>query len=550
MKVDSCPPPSSPPFEPVSDADGPDTIEERETASVIELPEVVTPQPSRRALLLRGTLWQGVAQFVPLVGNLVLTPYIITGLGKEVYAAFLLITTLQALMGTVDGGIGPSANRYFTVYAGAGDRAGMTRLLSTLVLIISLATLVVLGVFSASADALLNFFPSTRIDPTGSAFLLHTMIVLVGLNQVRNLFAAVLFAHHRFGVTTAMLLLGYLVYVAGLVWTIQTHRGLTGIAWMFMVQQGIATLFIIPSACRFLTRRGVGVVSAAQLREFFGYSWKAQLSSLLDGVAQYGDQFIVQRFRSSEAVPFGQGASFAQQLRTVPLNAYAPVQAMVGRAVGAQGPEAALGTFERIQRPWVIGVAGWMAAGAPAAYFGVNAWLHAPLGGSTLPGTVASILLVGSLFQLVSVVQVIWCLAVGRSDLELRYGIVALVLNLAGTVALIIPFGVAGSVAATAASQLVAAVYLVRVMGRHLAVVPSSPFRHVPTVHIVVTALVSFTGTWAASHLAGHGVPYGALSLLVCGLGAAPALVLYAVWALGLGTLRDLLASRLPRFVR
>lgn len=531
------------------------TLDDAAVDPGVESPATTEQQPSKARLLLRGTLWQGIGQFVPLVVNILLTPYIIKGLGPKVYAVFLLISSIQALMGTVDGGIGPSANRYFTLYAGRDDRLATTRLLTTLAVIISALAVVAFGLFFWATPTIISFFPTTKVDPEGSMFFLRTMIVLVAINQVRGLFSYVLFANHRFAVTTGMTLFGYLVYVIGLVWTIETGRGLVGIAWMFMVQQGIATLFIIPSACRFLTRRGIGFVSSDVLKDFFGYSWKAQLSTLLDAVALYGDMLIVQRLRPAHAAGFGPGATFAQQLRMVPMNAYSPIQSVVGRAVGAEGERGALATFERVQKPWVAGVTGWVAVGAPAAYFGVNAWLHDSLVRDMpdlpqLPGIVASILLVGNLFWLLATAHVIWCLSVGRSDIELRYGLIAIVLNLVGTIGLIIPFGVIGSVTATAVSQLVACVALIVIMRRKLEVVPSSPFGHIPVVPALVAAVLSAVGTWAASLLVPSVVPYGALGLVVCGLGAAPALVVYALWTLGLDQLRDMAASKIPALRR
>lgn len=535
---------TQPPPDPTAEYDAPPGVDTSPDPGIAD-PVPAEPR-SKGSLIMRGALWQAVSQVAPLVINLVLTPYIVAGLGAEIYAIFLLVSGLQVFMAAVDGGIGPSANRYFTVYAGRDDREATTRLLTTLAVVIAALTVVVFGIFYTIAPALLAFFPTTKADPAGSVFFLRTMVVLVAVNQVRSLFAYVLYANHKFAVTTLTMLLGYVVYVIGLLWTIHTGRGLVGIAWMFVVQQCLATLLIIPSACRYLTRRGIGFVERPVLADFFGYSWKAQLSSLLDVVGLQGDTMIVQRVRPREATPFGLGGSFAQQLRMVPLNAYAPIQSTVGRAVGELGPKGALATFEKIHKPWVIGVTGWVAVGAPAAYFGLNAWLHEALKGSALGGMVAATLLVGNLFWLLSTIQIIWCLSVGRSDIELRYGIVAVVLNLVGTFALIIPFGVEGSVIATAVSQLVSAVYLVTIMRQRLDVAPRSPFTLVPVVPAICCAALSFVGAWAASHLTGSVVPYGALSLFVCGLGSLPAFVLYILWTLGLHQVRTILGSRIP----
>ncbi len=61
---------------------------------------------------------------LPLIFNLALTPFVIHGLGVGIYGIFLLVMVIQQFIGSVDGGVGPSARRYFGMYAGRGDRAG------------------------------------------------------------------------------------------------------------------------------------------------------------------------------------------------------------------------------------------------------------------------------------------------------------------------------------------------------------------------------------------------------------------------------------------
>jgi len=493
--------------------------------------------------LLRGTSWQALGQFAPLIINLLLTPYIIAGLGKEIYAIFLLVSTIQLFMGAFDGGIGPSANRYFTVYAGRGDTVATTRLLTTLLAIVGAVMLLVFGAFFAFTPQIVAFFDVMDPDPEGSIFLLRTMVVLVALAQARGLFAYVLFAQHKFSVTTITGLVGHVIYTAGLVWSVETHQGLRGIAYTFVLQQAVATALIIPPAWRYLNHRGIAFVSGDVLKDFFGYSWKVQLSSLMDLTAMQGDHLIVGKLAAGQYAFFGPGANFAQQLRMVPMNAFSPLQAMLGRAVGAVGGEGARAEYERLQRLWVIGVVGWVVCAAPAAYFAVSRWLNLSevKGGqmSDLPGLSASVLLIGHLFYLIAVIQVIWCLSLGHSELELRYGIVGLVLNLVGTIALIIPFGVLGSIVATAVSQLVAALALTWMMRRKLSVQTSSPWRAVPYDVALLAAALSYLGAWGMSLLVGD--LRGALALVACGAGAIPALIVYVALALDHKELRRVL---------
>lgn len=498
----------------------------------------VPPTRSRRAALISGTGWQAVSQLAPMVVNLVLTPYIIAGLGLELYGVFLLVTALQVFMSTFDGGIGPSAGRYFALYAGRGDRVATTRLLVSLSGVVWVCALVVCGVAFAVAPQIVGFFPATHADPDGAVFLFRVLLITLAVAQWRSLFASVLWAQNSFVITSVSTLVGHVIYAVGLVVTIETGAGLVGIGWTLALQQVQVTLFFVPPALRYLTWAGVGFIGWRELVDFFAYSWKVQVSGMINAYGLQGDLMIVGKLAPASIGYFGPGATFAQQLRQVPYNAYVPIQSLVGRAVGELGAAGAVPDFVRVQRLWVIAVTGWIAVGAPAAYFGVTAWLDL---GSTLPGVVASILLVGHLFWLLALTPLIWCLVLGQSGAQLRYGLISLVLNIALTIALIIPFGVVGTVVATAVAQLIATGYLVRVASRDLETTVPAPWGDIPWGATILAAVSSLVVVAAVDRLIGTTIPHGPVGLVACGLGAAPAAALYVWRTVGFSAARSLL---------
>ena len=66
-----------------------------------------------------------------MAGNLVLTPFIIHGLGVQRYGIFVLVVTLTGMLTSFDGGVMGAAQRYFSIYAGTDDRRSTTQLLVT-----------------------------------------------------------------------------------------------------------------------------------------------------------------------------------------------------------------------------------------------------------------------------------------------------------------------------------------------------------------------------------------------------------------------------------
>ena len=492
-------------------------------------------------MLLRGTSWQATSQFVPIIINIVLTPYVIHGLGLELYGIFLLLNSIQFVLSTFNGGIGPSVSRYLAVYAGRGDKEAATRLVTTMTLLVCAIVVVIFGGFLALIPKLFEVFPVLTIDRDGAVFLITTQVLLAGLLQIRSLFQSVLAAAGRFALTSTAIILGHFVYTAGMIITVETGAGLVGIAWIFVAQQALSTVMMVPAALRLLTRSGVGLVSREFMGEFFGYAWKVQLASWVDITAQQIDTIIVGRFRPDQLGYFGPGVTFAQQLRMVLMNAVGPMITFVGRAVGERSTERAREPVERLQRYWVRAITGYFAVGIPAAYFGVNAWLNL---GSNVPGAVAALLLFGHASAMLVRVLIVWCQMLRQPGLEVAQGLVFLVAKIVGTIALVIPFGVIGVAAATSVSSLAAALYLCWIANRRLSVRLSLPWRDVPWLLALGAAALAWACTYGMHLLIGTVLPHGVLGLLACAAAAAPALLLYLQLAVGLQNLVALIKNR------
>ncbi len=502
------------------------------------------PPRSSRSLLLRGGSWNSLGQLSPLVVNLVLTPFVINGLGVDRYGLFMLISIIGAFMGSFDGGLGSSAGRYFTVYAGTGDRDATTRLLATLVLVVSSIGAVVFAVFFLTAPLLMRAFDIPGQLRGEGIFLLRTLSVLVIFGLLRSLFSGVLAAHHRFAYTSLVNLALYLVYAIAAYVSIEFGYGLRGIGVGLMAQSMLATLLIIPATLRYLSRPGLGLLPRRELLAFLRFSANVQLVGLVNLVNQEADSLITGVFLPIRYVGYlSAGASFATQIRGIPLNALVPLQSILGRQFGELGEDRARAEFHRMQRLWVTFATGWSMVGVPAAYFGIAAWLGPDY---QLSGLVAAVVIFGNMFDLMTRATTVWCTVVGRPQLHARYSAVTVGLNLLLTLILIHPFGVVGVVAATATAQALGSLFLLRLTHRGLDHPVRSFLREVP----LLSGLVAFALSWAAEVTVQPIVPRGALGLLLCGAVAAPALAVFAVLALGPRRVWSMVRSRLPRRAR
>ena len=498
-----------------------------------EVPPDTAGMPRRAArTLLTGMSWQTLSQILPLVINLAMTPWIIHGLGAQRYSIFLIVTTFTMVLSQFDGGIGPSAMRFFAIYAGRDDRAATTRLLLSVSALVFAVSAVVTSIAFVFSDAILGLVKVDAVYLPEARFLFRTLTAIIALILVRNLVNAVLNARQQFRYTSLAILAGYAVYMTGLVLTVVHGWGLVGIAVTRVVQQVVGSLITVPPGLRHLTGPTPMFMSRAEFAEFFRYASRVQVTGITTLLTGQKDQLVAGYLLSAQqSGPYGQGANFSSQLRMLPLNATYPMQAMIGTEVAARDPAAARPKVEKLQRIWVIAVSGWCGVGIPATYYGVQAWLPDSF---ALAAPVAAILLAGTYGMLLMVVSKLWALTLGRSDLEMRAGIVGLLANAVASVALWFPFGMLGVVSATALSQVVTTVYF-SWASRGLEERLRWFVRDIPVVATLAGAALCWLLEWAAY---GH-LPRGALGLLCAGVLAVPGMALFVALGLGRSGVRE-----------
>ncbi|MBO3142994.1 oligosaccharide flippase family protein [Dermatophilus congolensis] len=493
--------------------------------------------------LMKGMSWQTSCQLIPLIVNLAMTPWIIHGLGPARYSIFMLVTSFTTLLSQFDGGIGPSAMRYFTIYAGRDDRESTTRLLLSVAAIVFTGGLIISLTVFLTTESILQFF---RVDPLflpEASFLLRTLTMIIAFILVRNLLNAVINARQLFRYTSMAILAGYGVYIVGITASIMCGWGLYGLAWTMVMQQVVGSIITVPAAVRYLRRATPWHMNRADLGEFFRYSWKVQITGLTGLLTSQKDQLVAGRLLSAQqSGPIGQGTNFAQQLRQMPLNATYPMQALTGTEVARVGSADAVAKIEKLQRIWVRAIVGWCVIGAIAALFAVRAWLPDSF---TLAAPVAAAFIFGSVFQLIRHVANLWCLTLGHSEIEMHAGVASFIVNVVLSVVLYFPFGVGGVVAATVLAQLASVLFFSWQYHSRVPVRPRLYTHEVPFVGLVAGVGVAVAVEWLVHPF----LPRGALGLLSGALLAAPGMLVYLVLAFNktdLATAKDIFRRTPP----
>lgn len=491
--------------------------------------------------LVKGGAWSSLAQFSPVVTNIALTPYVIAELGIVRFGLYALLLTLADFLASFDGGVYRSGLRYFALYAGNGDRAAATRLFVGLCAAVSALGAVLFVILFLSADTLLSVFRVPSDLRLEGDFMLKTLAITIGFGVLRGVVSAVLNARQRFAYSSIVTIFHYGLYAVGVLISLSGGYGLRGIAVTLVVQTVVSTVLLALPVFRYFDRRAVGLPTRAEAADFARFSSRAQVVGLADLVNLQSQPIVIGAFLGVGRVGlYSAGANFASQLRRLPTNAINPAGAILARTWSEHGPDAALEEFRRLQRLWVLGVTGWTVVAAAAAWFGITKWLG---DGFELAGTVAVLLLVSALFRLWTGMTAVYMQSIGHPELEARAGLLTVAINVALALALVVPFGVLGVVAASVVAQLAGNAYLVRIVRRRFGPEIPSFLPEVPWASTAVAVVV----TVGLELLVRPYVPQGPIGLLLCGAAAAPALVLFTVLVLGPAQTRAFVAPLLRR---
>jgi O-antigen/teichoic acid export membrane protein len=477
-------------------------------------------------ILVTGALWNNLSSVVPFGINIVLTPYLIHGFGIERWGLLALVTSISVFLGPLGGGLGGTMGRYFALYAGRDDRVKTTETLVTMIgFLVVLAGVVTLVSWWAAPALMGAFGVHGSLRPEG-IFLFRTLGILIGAGFLHNLFNAVINARQRYAFTNTLTLVTFSAGAVGLVLCVKTGAGLRGVALVAVGQQVIASAATVPLAFKYLTREGFRFLPMAEIKEIARYSSSIQLMGIIGLVNnEVGSLLVGGLFRLRAMAFYNAGSTLALQVRNVTYNFLGPLGTHLTHTFARDGHEGTARPFERFQRAWVIITTGVSIVGLGASYFAVVEWLGPQF---RLGGEVAALAMAGDMVNLWTGVLTQYLAAVGRPDIEARYAAIAMLLNVAATVALVVfgPLGVAGG---AAFADIVASLYLLRIVRKRYRTQTTNFLNDVP----VLPAIISLVVTVGLEKVAQPYAPQGALGLLFSGLPAFVGLLVYGFAVLG-----------------
>ena len=480
-------------------------------------------QAPSRGRLTRSIGWNSLAQVLPMLVLLGMTPYLLHALGANRFGLWSLIATVTSVGAGLDGGIAGTLLRWFGLERANPDRSTATRLTVTALAVLLSAGVTLTAIAWVVAPWLASHIHGpVRLHP--DAVMLFTAApTLVVLALCTSVFNAQLQAHGRFRAIAFRSVASQGIYLA-LVPTLVPRHGLAGLVVASMIAQGVALVAAAFAAGKHLSWRSVGFVDRESLRELGGFAARVQLGTLAGLITLESDTLIVAAFLPVREVGvYAVGVAVATALRALPIFALPALYSELVARFDQGRQNVTLERGRAYHAQWMALLAGYGCIACACAYAAVRAWLGSDY---ATAGVIAAALALGNFVNLGTGVMSTVSRVLGRPGIETKYGLLSAAINIVLVVPFAWAFGIYGVLAATVTAQIAGSLWFARIFRRQI----DPAFRFIAPELPIVPALLAAAGAAAATTAVAFHLPHGFLALTCCAALGAVTLCSYAAW--------------------
>jgi len=416
------------------------------------------------AFIFGGRLW-----FLGL--SLLLTPYLLSRLGAELFGVWVLIDALVRTIGLMDLGFGTSFVKHVAEYDARGDREGVSGVFSAGMVFYAAVALSIILVAFFGMGSILAFFtiPAGLKESTRAVF-----VVAIAASLSANflgVYHSIMNGLQRMGLTNGIMVLISGCYAAGCVIALESGYGIVGLAVNQLLSQWIGIVVSVFAARRVYPGLKFRLENLRRhVSTLFQYGFNLHVSNIAALVNFYMDKLLVNRFIDASHVAFYEIGSkppaTARSFAVLILSALTPATSEIEVR---EGRERLYQVFCKVSRfvsvlafPLFIGA---VVISGPL----VEAWVG---GGYGLSVTAMRVLSVGYLFYSFAGPVTPLVQGMGRPQVQRNAETLSLMLNIVLSVILISRFGFNGAAAGTAIAIAISATYYLsafhRLMGRPL----------------------------------------------------------------------------------
>lgn len=396
---------------------------------------------------------------------LLLTPYMVRGLGEVGYGVWALVMATLAVTALGDLGISAALTRFVAVEE-AENRKRLHELVNTAAgLYLAVALVGGLLLMLIHPWLLRSFFqvPPELLAPARTLLVGSLLAVLV--NFVATAWYAVLPGLQRYAASNVVGILATLAFAATVVAVLEAGWGLAGLALAPWVQTCVSAGGHAWVLRRVTPELGVSATAfrSGTARELLAFSTRVFVGQFSEFADQQMDKLILGRYVGSVEVGlYHVAATVGRHLRAIPVHLMAPLLPAASELTGQGENQRVQGAFQDgVRYSWAVG--GIICAGTLLL---ATPFMELWLGGSYAPARVAQgalllqILGVALFLNVLSAPYTFVMTGVGRPGVLARSASIHLVLNVGLSLWWVRDWGLLGVASATLVATVVGLTYL------------------------------------------------------------------------------------------
>jgi len=426
--------------------------------------------------IIRNTLYNGAARVWGIVVALFLTPYIIHRIGGERYGIWAIIGMVTGYFGLLDLGVETGFVKYISEFYAKNEYRRINQVVNTGIVFYTILMLVLLAVMALSTGPIFSFLNISSAPGSEVMFVFWTGAVIFCLSNALSPLIAIQNGLQRMDIPNKVSVCMSVITVAGTVFFLENGYGLKGLvltsALVFCCSGTVNVVLafkIFPQL-----RLDPRLFTAKELARLFKYGYKLQISRFANLVSFQADNLLISHFLGVGMVTYYQlGTTVIQQSRQ-------GVLLLISALIPAVSELRAKNDVDRLEELYMRGSKYLVCLSVPLTVFLV---LEAPLimtawmgKGYGISAVVIQILAVGYCAATVTGVASAIAAGSGRTEIDMKFGLLMATMNLSLGIVLIMRFGLVGVLIATAVSLIVSSAYFMHLYHKKVSTVSLDRF--------------------------------------------------------------------------
>jgi len=410
--------------------------------------------------VVRNTIFNALGRGWGILVALFLTPYIIGHIGVDKFGIWAIVGVLTGYFGLLDFGIGTSFVKYISEFYARKDYAKINQLVNTGFTFYGILAIVIIGLGFLLIDPILHLFNIQAGLYSEARFVFLMGIMIFGVSNSLSPLTAIQTGLQRMDVSNKVNIAISFPQIAGIVFFLESGYGLSGLIINNAIIMVISSAINIIIAFRILPelRFTPSLSTGEMFKRLFKFGYNLQLAKIFSIITLTIDKLLITYFLSIGLVTFYQlGSSIVERTKGILL---LPVPALFPAfsEIDAKGErEKLIEAYSRITKYLsliAIPIYTFVIVSAPQLML---VWMGP---GYEKSARIIQILSIGHLLAILgagvgnAVLQ-----GIARPDIEMKAGILNVVVNLPLSIFCILKFGFIGAAFSTMFSWSITATF-------------------------------------------------------------------------------------------